>query len=243
MASLLINPPRAKLGRHRVNEGLLSWWPLYEGARDIRDRTNGSFVGLPRRTQGQYGRCLYFDGSTEVNASDARFPMGQAARSMACWFKVDSSGSGFRNILEYGTRTFNQWWAFILDGSHILIVTLFGYDVSSTVAVNDNRWHFTAATFDGNTITFYLDNRTPITNVAGGSVATVANLFRIGSTFPGWVNNARIWNRVLSPSEVRALRDAPFLGMSVSNPSIEAMLSAQIARRSMEHPRIGSRSQ
>ncbi|MBI5732804.1 LamG domain-containing protein, partial [Candidatus Jorgensenbacteria bacterium] len=93
--------------------------------------------------------------------------------------------------------------------------------VSAPLAVssqpyNDGRWHYSVGTFDGSQITLYVDgvrvgaasSTNPIEYGSGftriGSTAYSSQLFT-GSLFGGRLDDVRVYNRPLIPSEVNQL--------------------------------------
>ncbi len=84
----------------------------------------------------------------------------------------------------------------------------------------DDQWHHVAGTYDGKTVRIYFDgveegNGTPTTLAIGYGLPTNNNLF-IGSyatncvaKFGGDIDEVRIWNRALTPAEVK-LRKAGY---------------------------------
>lgn len=103
----------------------------------------------------------------------------------------------------------------------------FGFAQTDEDTGADGEWKFFAVSYDGTTDTenmiFYqgADNR-PVTqfgsvfNVAAGPVASVPAPYQIGHTFaadaadtvpPGFVDDARIYNGVLTPEELEAIRE------------------------------------
>jgi Concanavalin A-like lectin/glucanases superfamily len=84
----------------------------------------------------------------------------------------------------------------------------------------NDRWHHVAGTYDGKMVRLYVDgieqgNGTPTTLTIGYGLPTNNNLF-IGSyptgcvaKFGGDIDDVRIWNRALTPSEIK-LRKAGY---------------------------------
>jgi len=56
-----------------------------------------------------------------------------------------------------------------------------GTIVDSASTVNDGAWHFGALTYDGTTVTLYLDDATPVTRVPGQTIATNTNILCLGA--------------------------------------------------------------
>jgi len=118
---------------------------------------------------------------------------------------------------------------------------------ASTNAQIGFGWHFYAATYDGSTATGYLDGVKTDEQVIGTqSFATTSNVSigRSVSSFPfqGNLGAARIYNRALSPSEIKQLYVdslAPFRRkqrLSVAVPAAVAPSATYHPLRSLAHP-------
>jgi Concanavalin A-like lectin/glucanases superfamily len=78
-----------------------------------------------------------------------------------------------------------------------------------------NTWSHLAATYDGTTIRLYVDGALVRSQAAAGTIMTTTNPLRIGGNviwgewFHGIIDEVRIYNRVLSATEIQADMDAP----------------------------------
>jgi len=91
------------------------------------------------------------------------------------------------------------------------------YGSSGSVAVAsyriaDTNWHQMTVTFDGTNVLFYIDinvNPQPLTMAVGhttaGSIVSSSNPLAMGSGLDGQMDDVRIYNRVLSASEISTL--------------------------------------
>ena len=92
---------------------------------------------------------------------------------------------------------------------------------------NDNRWHHVAATFDGQKLCFYIDGvgggrlvRNPGPLKKNGWDLCIGNSVVDYGTgeflaFDGLIDEVRIYNRALSPDEVKALATATSAGVDI----------------------------
>jgi hypothetical protein len=86
--------------------------------------------------------------------------------------------------------------------------------VASPLTYHDGLWHWTAITYDSNTLRLYVDNSvTPVATLATTSTPEVNALpFRIGANsraldryFTGSIDEVRVWNRELESDELTDL--------------------------------------
>lgn len=124
--------------------------------------------------------------------------------------QTGTGGSGYDRHLYMGTDGkiyFGVW-----DGScHV---------VTSLSTLNNGAWHHALGTNDGTTSTLYIDGVSQGTTSGGAQTGYAAGYWRIGSyKLNGWLNgvdgyfngiidDVRIYNRVLSASEVSQLYNA-----------------------------------
>jgi parallel beta-helix repeat protein len=132
--------------------------------------------------------------------------------SLLAWFKAVPSqfGQGSPNIVavesnQNSARTHGIF--FDPDGSIRAWATCSGggqtgvIDTGST-HYNDGQWHQAVYTFDGSNGRFYLDGQ--LRQTASGSCSNMEDVqyFMLGRCFSGNVDDARIYNRILSADEI-----------------------------------------
>jgi len=210
-----------------LTSGLVGYW-TFDG-KDLLtglalDRSgqgiNGILVNMSTstsRVQGKLGQALNFDGTNDYIS----FPGNSAitnptAITLSAWFKASKVGVEQRIInlhqryrLELSSTnkiycaftTVNQAWSFCTTlGSTTLVA---------------NKWYHAAVTYDGiSTYTYYLNGIADNTNSSQytGSITGGQNQPCIGygcdlasHYFNGLIDDARIYNRALSASEISHL--------------------------------------
>jgi len=210
-----------------LTSGLVGYW-TFDG-KDLLtglalDRSgqgnNGNLVSMSTstsRVQGKLGQALNFDGTNDYIS----FPGNSAitnptAITLSAWFKASKVGVEQRIInlhqryrLELSSTnkiycaftTVNQAWSFCTTlGSTTLVA---------------NKWYHAAVTYDGiSTYTYYLNGIADNTNSSQytGSITGGQNQPCIGygcdlasHYFNGLIDDARIYNRALSASEISHL--------------------------------------
>jgi len=169
----------------------------------------GATGGKAYPTSGKFGNGGYFDGVDDyVSATYTAFGTG-VPFSMSTWFKTSASYAYSPGIISLGYSpiivmqsggTLRAWW---YNGS-----TWPG--ISTTDTYNDGAFHQTTLTYDGTTVKFYVDGILKGSNVS--NVNAIYNNVYLGieqnsgaKIFNGVIDEARIYNRALSPAEVSKL--------------------------------------
>jgi hypothetical protein len=208
--------------------GLVGWWPLDEAtSTTVADfsglSNNGSFSGSPTWVTGKKGTALQFSGSSQsVNSIGTNsFPTGTNPVSMFAWVKTTSTAR--ESALSYGNSATGQ--AATLNVNQLttngrFVVDFYNTYADSGVSVNDGRWHHVGFSTLGNTtaVTMYVDGVAyagtlsgGAPNIAAGTNAQIGRWITAGAGdtggyyFNGSIDDPRIYNRVVTASEVQAL--------------------------------------
>jgi len=206
--------------RETLERGLVAHWGFDEGEGDI------SHDGSPNRidarvrgaewTEGRYGRALRFDGKDDyVDCSgDAALRIG-GSLTVTAWVKTDLRGQQYV-ISKHG-------WSIYLGGDPMLVHfetrnaadDAWAPDLDSRLPVPVGEWFFVAAVNDPERQRqeIYLDgllvNARSRSEPIGGVETANLLIGRYAASesqwFSGVIDEVRIYNRALSPDEIRAL--------------------------------------
>lgn len=215
-----------------LNRGLVSWWmagegPYWGGPRflDLCGRNHGTLTNGPvwqgARRLGGFGR-LSFDGTNDyVSCGVSGLPTIEGAKTISCWatydgttdrrilfslVKDDSSGAGNSVSLEvagvFSTQSvqFNQWGGAAV--SYAFIHHIAADEPFHIIAAGSSSVHLIY--INGRDITSFSD---PTTQTGTSGVCRIGSF---NSAFPSPYHNrtlddVRVWNRIVSPSEARAI--------------------------------------
>ncbi|MBI2657301.1 VWA domain-containing protein [Candidatus Woesearchaeota archaeon] len=190
------------------------------------DGTLGSSAGSdandPSWDTGKIGNyALKFDGVDDyVKVSDSSsLRIGKDVISMEAWILPKQSGTMDRLIEKDGPDG-NRGYQLNIHTTKKLSTTLtpcsglngFNADLTGNTILTDNEWHHAAMTYDGNTVTYYLDGvndgQYPYTNGFCNNSNNNAPLL-IGNSnnaadraFEGTMDEVAVWNEALNPSEI-----------------------------------------
>jgi len=189
----------------------------------------------PTWVPGRVGTALRFDGATGgddlVNAGSGTSVDNLGAMTVAAWINVETVGEAGNpgRIVHKATGTSPvNGWQFVTQEANQLgfAVDYDGTNLVRTTAASAfslGSWHYVAVTWDGSAtaanVLMYVDGTAvgsyaTTTNAAGNRVSDAAANIYLGNeangarTLDGVLDDVRVYNRVLSLAEIRALHRA-----------------------------------
>jgi len=203
--------------------GLVAYYAMDNNVEDGSGNGNhGTLQGTPQWVEGLTGEALQFDGGTDyVEVADAPGLDITNTITIAAWIKANTFGD-WRGFVVKGLETAPyamQMWG---DGS-----LRFGWNWGSPAGavgsdlVNSNakmplgEWAHLAVTYDGSTLSFYINGGLDTPEVDVSLVfGTNDEPLILGCDFPGGdeyfdgvMDDVRVYNRALLPFEVMFLGD------------------------------------
>ena len=191
-----------------------------------------SFGTLDFFVDGRYGRACQFDGFTQVKSANSAFTQSNSV-TYAFWMKkttprtvqetimqtvTGATTSNILNSIDYQTSPAQlRFWGDNLSP----------FTISSTPAPTlvDSTWHHVAITSSGmnSSVLMYIDGAVvPVTVTGTNSVTDLATTFYLGArsdllpsnleNYLGFMDDVRIYNRVLAPFDVAELVAPPGIG-------------------------------
>ena len=198
---------------------------------------NATTVGSPTFVPGLMGNALQLDGTTQYatapNSSslDISGAGTSSAITLAAWIKPTNTTATTQNIIKKAnTSRITDGYELSLGSSSSTwpqkvffrlnqLTSLDVYRVNSTTVypLNGTAWMHIAATFDGTTMKLYVNGIQEGGDVTGPAGGIVSNTLAVGigaqpnaaTNFTGLLDDARIYNRALTLSEIQALATAP----------------------------------
>ena len=227
-----------------IGYGLIAHWTFDETNGTVlggssANEINGTLVGFGSNSSahwvpGKTGGSLRFDGVDDYVSFPGASPLDDLRPfSFAGWIKLDQNGSGY--VLAKRSLV-SGYWRFFASGptKNWLIRQTTGTapSLATTEVTPFFQWQHVALTWNGllgaQNSSIYLDGTlvSNITQTSGSGELTsdVGNLFTLGnrpqnnsSFFKGWMDDFRIWNRVLLPHEVNTLHQGPSFPLTDAN--------------------------
>jgi len=194
-------------------EGLVGWWPAEGDANDLAGSNNGVLVNGATFAPGRSGLAF------SLNGNSAYVDLGRVSPgtrwSLEAWVNLSSVPSGRRAI--FGCHADCRDWSLVCNegvfgvnigrGSCVAIV-------SSGVKAVAGTWYHLVGTYDGTNGTIYVDGvarnseQGAINYVGSSSGLRIGGSVCCGEYIAGLVDEASLYNRALTPTEVFALYEA-----------------------------------
>ncbi|MBN1275243.1 DUF4838 domain-containing protein [Candidatus Woesearchaeota archaeon] len=207
-------------------EGLISHWAFDQDARDEEERNDGQLMnGAAIATDPQRGSVLILDGEDDfVRVPDSSSLDVTSQITLSAWIRLDSYGSSEKIIIKPTTGGADPWELYALDlrdeGIRFIISDGTPNDAGGWHAVPSSNklplheWHQVVSTYDGATMSIYIDGILSGTKTVTLTIATSDEDLRIGNfitgrnTIDGMIDDVMIYGYALSQSEVKDLYDS-----------------------------------
>jgi hypothetical protein len=210
-----------------VRAGLIAYYAAEGNANDSADGHNGTALSGVTYDAGKFGQAFQLNGAYISVPDDPALTLGDFPFTISVWANVNSISAGGLGTLpnvfighdeQPGTH---PKWVFFYDGNGKLAFHINGGDGGSvfltpatTIAPLTAEWHNYAITRNAQIYSFYYDG-TFLGLVADHSTIPDANApMTIGQVeglgqINGRLDDIRIYDTALSPSEIAALQSVP----------------------------------
>ena len=188
---------------------------------------NGTIYGATH-VPGKYGAALSFDGMDDsVTVPNSESLHSIQHLTIEAWLMPKSfPPEGLSNstgIVAYGTKYQGMWELFVMSDGRLLFSLNWNTSAEARVSTDPvlhlNEWQHIAATFDGAMARIYVNG---VLKAEGEAPSLIypgeGSFLAIGDDFPGMdeyfhglIDDLRIYNRALSPSEFHYSSSVSFL--------------------------------
>ncbi|UCD53349.1 MAG: discoidin domain-containing protein [Phycisphaerales bacterium] len=215
-----------------ADPSLVGWWKLDEAsgtfAHDASGRGyDGTLQGGPTWVAGTVDGALAFDGEDDYVEIGRVGIDGTDRRTLTGWARASTAeipeGTGVFGFLPDGS-TDGTYFDVEVDNAGNYVVNVQGW--VGVFGPVDTEWHHFVATYEGDGGSWYLDGQ--LIDVSAGEIGTIDQV-RIGANlntaahFPGLIDDVRIYNRVLTETEIQAVISGADLGLATDpNPARDA---------------------
>jgi len=210
-------PPVPPTPPSTLSDGLVGHWKFDDAAGTTAVDSSGSgnnaaytnyMADPPVWTSGHHGGAIQFSGLDYFESANNHGLTGAAERSVSFWSKLDYVGAYVdHGMVSMGTKTIGGLFGVISYGGNWYFNRQ--VDDASTGVLSDTNWNHHVVTFDGSTLTWYL-NGTSIMSVVTSTLFTVDTHVFMGINYDtmlmsGILDDVRLYNRAINSSEVTEL--------------------------------------
>jgi hypothetical protein len=201
--------------------GLVASYSFEESAgTSVIDRSGNNNSGIltaASRTPGKFGSGLSLDGmSARMTVADSSSLDLRGGMTLEAWV-LPTTLSAWRTVILKETTGELVYALYASDGTHPATVATVATKSYSRGAgtLTANRWTHLAATYDGATLSLFVDGVLAATQAATGNIATSAAPLQVGGNavwgeyFAGVIDEVRVYNRPLNPTEIQADMNTP----------------------------------
>src|SRR5947209_10313782 len=131
-------------------------------------------------------------------------PAGNTPRSIEAWVNLPTTTTGQAALPGYGAPGTDNSFNLAVDPHHILLTTG-GDDLTFPLprAINDGTWHQIAATYNGTTLTAYLDGQPVKSGTFANPLATTdTSGLQLGTTPNGQLDDVSLYPTTLTPTQI-----------------------------------------
>jgi len=217
-----------------LSNGLVGYWKMDEGSGTLTDSSGNSNTGTwygtgtSHYSAGKFGNGGGFNGTDDyVNAGST---LNTTNVTIAMWVKKSRNGSFERVLFKDSDSTSQAWGLQFSDTNIVQIVANMNGSTSGNrygngvTAITDFNWHYIVGSYDGAKGYIYIDGALDKSGVLGSTGFDSGTLFTgplLSSSAPLYIgrikynslyyyanatiDEARIYNRALSPAEVSQL--------------------------------------
>jgi hypothetical protein len=196
-------------------DGLIAYYPFdndandYAGANNFAIASNGSGNLSLNLVSGVIGKAYHSSGNVIMTTNNIGIS-GNSPRTISLWVKTNSDTGNRQGIIGWGIQSSQKQFVleYDLGNSNSLYFCGYAADLASNKLVNDNVWHHAVVSYDGSAVKLYIDNVLDGSFSPSPNLNTIDSKLLVGSWFRGYigdVDDVRIYNRVLSASEIQQL--------------------------------------
>jgi subtilisin-like proprotein convertase family protein len=205
--------------------GIVGWWRGESNTVDSVNANNGSWNGTSGYSSGEVNQAFNFNGASWVQVPDASNLRFTNAMTVEAWVYLNTfSGTGSSEIVSKfgGPYTGQAAYTFSVRQSTqqpYFIVNAFNGassdTISSSMPITTHQWYHLAGVYDGSAIKIYVNGQIEGTSpwtqgiFPGDNPLVIGDTLQNGSVptsyFNGLIDEASLYNRALSASEIAAI--------------------------------------
>jgi Concanavalin A-like lectin/glucanases superfamily/Viral BACON domain len=200
------------------NVGLVAAYGFEEtsgaGVLDASGTGNsGTLTGATRITTGKNGRALSFTGTGNLVTVPDSASLDLVRMTLEAWVYPTSLGTAWRTVMlkeRPGDLAYGLYANTHQTRPSGVIYTTREIESRGSAALPVNAWSHLATTYDGSTLRLYVNGTQVSSANAAGTLFASTSPLRLGGNsvwgewFAGRLDDVRVYNRTLSPTEVQS---------------------------------------
>ena len=232
----------------KLLEDAVATWDFTDGGTtgNIKSALKGGANGTHRwgvwLNDFTFGKVLDFSTEGSYFKAPANNVALGSSFTIAAWVKLPKRENNTRVIIAQGTST-QGWQLRVEKDTRKLIFQATGLTGStdSGKTLGDGKWHHVMVTYDGFTLTYYVDGSKVKSQAVSGSVVKLSSDIYVGSDsagengLDGSVSRVRIYNKVKTPAQVTSIK-APNSANELSEPVLKLKKGIVLDRRQYAGP-------
>ncbi|MGB2591015.1 MAG: LamG-like jellyroll fold domain-containing protein, partial [Candidatus Acidiferrum sp.] len=205
---------------HAASTGLVAAYSFNEGSGStVNDSSgngnNGTVSGATWTTTGKYGGALSFNGkSSRVVVNDSASLHLSSGMTLEAWVSPTNVPNSWEDVIyKQNDIYFLEAGSGVSKNPPAIGATFASHGdqyIAGLTALSANTWTHLAATYDGSTLLLYVNGVQVVSrSISSDSVSISTNALQIGGDalygqyFKGIIDEVRIYNRALAPSEIQ----------------------------------------
>ena len=208
----------AKLPNYLPTNGLVGWWPFNGNANDESGNGNNGTVNGATLTSDRNGNVNQAFNFSHNSITLLNYPQFSGNWSISLWYKRSGYSTGYQNYGALFTTSnqiqFNGVGIWLIMNEFKMLLQSYGQNqLILEPYTYDMNWHHVVYTFNGSTISLYIDS---VLKKSGQITIsqTHSSPFNIGGgfdafgndfSFIGNIDDCGIWDRALTQQEITDL--------------------------------------
>jgi hypothetical protein len=216
-----------------VVTGLVAHYPLDGNADDAHTGAAGTEVNSPTYVPAVIDLGMHLNGSNQRATGPMPAALaGSGPKSVSIWFNQTAAAN--KGLITFGTNANPAGRLFeilLYNGTVIGHFRGTGFDtIAGAPAYSVGKWHHVVLTYDGTTVRVYVDGQ--FGNQRNMALNTVGTLLQLGSGsgtyahFNGTLDDAALWGRALTLSEIQAIYIAGLSARNVTEAAVAPVMTA-----------------
>jgi hypothetical protein len=207
-----------------LEQGLVGYWTFdgqHMGTTSVHDisgqNNTGWLINGPRKVAGKLGQALDFDGVNDYVRSGLGAAATQTEYTWSAWIYPKQIAEG--GLVGYGSSAGGNFIdGLTIDSSGSVILWLDGFALTSNNVLSTNNWYHIVGTMSQtvNATTIYINGSLDVSGASAvwdaegctlliGAEDTGSGCNSSLAEFTGLIDDVRIYNRALSPQEIKRL--------------------------------------